>query len=60
MLFFRPQRPVPKQDHQANTGTPSEPPAGGRHIYGFRLWPAILISILLWACIIFAIRWLVS
>jgi hypothetical protein len=66
MLFFRPHRPSPKPESNAVAGTESQPAArtpeasapAGRHFYGFRLWPAILISILLWAAIIELIRWL--
>ena len=64
MLFFRPQRPSPKLDADATEArtdtppialTPERPSDGSRY---FRLWPAILISALLWAAIIFVIRWL--
>lgn len=69
MLFFRPQRPSPKLDSDATEArtdtsptvlTPEAPSDGSRYFHGFRLWPAILISVLLWVVIIFVIRWLVG
>jgi hypothetical protein len=67
MLFFRPHKPTPKPESDTADRTDTQPAASappktsapdGRHFYGFRMWPAILISILLWAAIIGLIHWL--
>jgi hypothetical protein len=71
MLFFRPQKPAAKQGapfeagETANRGTAdhaglapgSRTPGAVQLRHALKLWPAVLISLALWAIIIGGIVW---